>query len=149
MDPGAFPAFAESPAPSLFGLAPGGVCRAAGVAAGAVRSYRTVSPLPRRYATHAAVCSLWHFPWARPPDVIRHRIHGARTFLPDPPFGMGPAAVQPTDATGMGMMLAASRENGRMVKGMANSGSEWRTAAADYSPSLRAIRRLLSSAAAY
>jgi hypothetical protein len=30
----------------LFGLAPGGVCHAACVAAGAVRSYRTVSPLP-------------------------------------------------------------------------------------------------------
>src|SRR5262249_13082702 len=34
-------------APSLFGLAPGGVCRAADVAADAVRSYRTFSPLPR------------------------------------------------------------------------------------------------------
>ena len=30
----------------LFGLAPGGVCPAAVVAAGAVRSYRTLSPLP-------------------------------------------------------------------------------------------------------
>jgi len=39
------------PAPSLFGLAPGGVCRAADVAAGAVRSYRTLSPLPRLNAT--------------------------------------------------------------------------------------------------
>jgi len=34
-------------APSLFGLAPGGVCHAADVAADAVRSYRTFSPLPR------------------------------------------------------------------------------------------------------
>jgi hypothetical protein len=32
---------------SLFALAPGGVCRAAPVTGGAVRSYRTVSPLPR------------------------------------------------------------------------------------------------------
>jgi len=32
--------------PSLFGLAPGGVCRAADVTARAVRSYRTFSPLP-------------------------------------------------------------------------------------------------------
>ena len=32
-------------APSLFGLAPGGVCPAASVASCAVRSYRTVSPL--------------------------------------------------------------------------------------------------------
>ncbi|MEY3657949.1 MAG: hypothetical protein RL425_710 [Pseudomonadota bacterium] len=29
--------------PSLFGLAPGGVCRAASVTRGAVRSYRTLS----------------------------------------------------------------------------------------------------------
>ena len=35
------------PAPSLFGLAPGGVCRAAPVAGRAVGSYPTLSPLPR------------------------------------------------------------------------------------------------------
>ena len=34
--------------PPLFGLAPGGVCRAAPVTSRAVRSYRTFSPLPRR-----------------------------------------------------------------------------------------------------
>jgi len=34
-------------AASLFALAPGGVCRAAPVTRSAVRSYRTVSPLPR------------------------------------------------------------------------------------------------------
>ena len=53
--------------PPLCGLAPGGVCHAAAVTGGAVRSYRTLSPLPpvlRRGA--AAVCSLWHFPWGRP-----------------------------------------------------------------------------------
>jgi len=33
--------------PSLFGLAPGGACRAASVARDAVRSYRTISTLPR------------------------------------------------------------------------------------------------------
>ena len=32
--------------PSLFGLAPSGVCHAASVASRAVRSYRTLSPLP-------------------------------------------------------------------------------------------------------
>jgi hypothetical protein len=32
--------------PPLFGLAPGGVCRAGLVADPAVRSYRTISPLP-------------------------------------------------------------------------------------------------------
>ena len=37
----------RSHASFLFGFAPGGVCRAASVAGNAVRSYRTVSPLPR------------------------------------------------------------------------------------------------------
>ncbi len=49
--------------PPLFGLAPGGVCPAATVASRAVRSYRTVSPLP---AQAPAVCFLWHCPWGRP-----------------------------------------------------------------------------------
>ena len=39
---------ASAPVPPLFGFAPGGVCRAASVARGAVRSYRTLSPLPFR-----------------------------------------------------------------------------------------------------
>ena len=51
----------------LFGLAPGGVCRAAPVASRAVRSYRPVSPLPAR---RQAVCFLWHFPWGRPRRVL-------------------------------------------------------------------------------
>ena len=37
--------------PPLFGLAPGGVYRAAPIAGGAVRFYRTVSPLPQGVAT--------------------------------------------------------------------------------------------------
>jgi hypothetical protein len=45
--------------PSLFDFAPGGVCRAADVAAAAVRSYRTLSPLLHR---NEAVCFLWHCP---------------------------------------------------------------------------------------
>ena len=49
----------------LFGLAPGGVFPAAPVAGGAVRSYRTFSPLPAGRGV-PAVCSLWHFPWGRP-----------------------------------------------------------------------------------
>ncbi len=52
--------------PPLFGLAPGGVCRAASVAGRAVGSYPTVSPLPARSFAFAqdrpAVCSLWHCP---------------------------------------------------------------------------------------
>jgi len=44
------PELPPTPVPPLFGLAPGGVCRAAAVAGSAVRSYRTVSPLPVRVA---------------------------------------------------------------------------------------------------
>ncbi len=65
----------NEPAPSLFGLAPGGVCRAAGVAAGAVRSYRTVSPLPRPKAKNrGGLFSVALSLSLRPPDVIRHRM---------------------------------------------------------------------------
>src|SRR5882762_4106788 len=57
--------------PLLLGLAPGGVFPAATVAGGAVRSYRTISPLPPAGPTNgtgsgSAVCFLWHFPWGRP-----------------------------------------------------------------------------------
>ena len=54
--------------PPLRGLAPGGVYPAAPVARGAVRSCRTVSPLPWPMVSHGcgAVCFLWHFPWGRP-----------------------------------------------------------------------------------
>ena len=49
----------HAPARSLFGIAPGGACRAVTVASPAVGSYSTVSPLPARMQ---AVCFLWRFP---------------------------------------------------------------------------------------
>ncbi len=53
------------------------------VATGAVRSYRTVSPLPSQHCCRAwAVCSLLHFPWARAPQGLPGTLLcGARTFL--------------------------------------------------------------------
>ena len=51
-----------APRASLFGLAPGGVCRAADVATRAVRSYRTISPLPAPLARHLGGIFLLHFP---------------------------------------------------------------------------------------
>ena len=72
--------------PSLFGLAPGGVYRAARVAAGAVRSCRTLSPLPadrdkpgpgRRSALCGTVPGV--APAGRYPAPC---FRGARTFLP-------------------------------------------------------------------
>ena len=51
----------------LFGIAPGGACRAVPVARSAVGSYPTVSPLPHpQQAAIGAVCSLWRFPWGYP-----------------------------------------------------------------------------------
>ncbi len=60
--------------PLLLGLAPGGVYPAAAVAGGAVRSYRTISPLPpmpshatsSHWTTGLGGMFLWHFPWGRP-----------------------------------------------------------------------------------
>jgi len=89
--------------PSLFGLAPCGVYPAPGFTAGAVRSYRTISPLPRRRGSKLlqgcprpvpkkrggvaeAVSFLWHWPSAdleaRVPDVIRHTALRSSDFPP-------------------------------------------------------------------
>src|SRR5436305_6147309 len=71
--------FGPSP---LFGLAPGGACRAADVAARAVRSYRTLSPLP----ASLAAARRFAFCGAFPEVTLAGRypapcLHGARTFL--------------------------------------------------------------------
>src|SRR5271166_5302806 len=71
-----------APLASLFGLAPGGVCRAADVATRAVRSYRTISPLPAPLARHLGGIFLLHFPWAHAPQALPGTVPcGARTFL--------------------------------------------------------------------
>jgi len=60
--------------PPLFGLAPCGVYPATAIAGGAVRSYRTFSPLPRRQAGRYVLCGTGRQrPFERRrPDVIRH-----------------------------------------------------------------------------
>jgi len=71
--------------PFLFGLAPCGVYHALCIAAQAVRSYRTFSPLPPRTGRRA-VCFLWHWPSpgldAGVPDVIRHTALRSSDFPP-------------------------------------------------------------------
>jgi hypothetical protein len=71
---------------SLFGLAPCGVLPAADVATGAVRSYRTFSPLPRRSGhrpRRRAVCFLCHCPSSCPDRALPGALPcGVRTFLP-------------------------------------------------------------------
>ena len=55
----------------LLGLAPGGVYRAAIVTDNAVRSYRTLSPLPIfAILLIWAVFFLWHFPWGYPRRLL-------------------------------------------------------------------------------
>jgi len=56
-------------------------CRAA-LAPRAVRSYRTISPLPDLLAEPSAVCFLLHFPSARAAQALPGTLPcGARTFL--------------------------------------------------------------------
>ena len=70
--------------PSLFGFAPGGVYHAAPVSGGAVRSYRTLSPLPavcEHLGGRFAFCGT--FPRVAPAGYYPAPcFHGARTFLP-------------------------------------------------------------------
>ncbi len=57
---------------SLFGFAPGGVCPAAAVTSGAVRSYRTLSPLPLQ--CKGGLLSVALSLGSPPPGVTRHRV---------------------------------------------------------------------------
>ena len=65
----------------LFGLAPGGVYRAAGVGRrGALLPHLFTLAAPRERGL--AVCFLWHFPWAHTPQALPGTLPcGARTFL--------------------------------------------------------------------
>ena len=61
---------AGTSAPRIFGLAAGGVCRATRVTTRAVRSYRTISPLPARGGRYLSVALSVGLPRL---DVIQHR----------------------------------------------------------------------------
>src|ERR1700742_4745453 len=66
----------------LFGFAPGGACLAADVAARAVRSYRTLSPLPSRVAAIWRFAFCGAFPGVAPAGRYPAPYpYGARTFL--------------------------------------------------------------------
>src|SRR3954469_23566585 len=84
----------------LFGLAPGGVCRAASVAGRAVGSYPTVSPLPSRFTQGAnragGLFSVALSLGSPPPDVIRHRV-SVEPGLSSPDGCPSGAAIQPSD----------------------------------------------------
>ncbi len=81
--------------PPLFGLAPGGVCRAASVTSRAVRSYRTLSPLPVFPKEASAVCSLWHFPWGHPRRTLSGTVVSVEPGLSSR-AKIAPAAARPS-----------------------------------------------------
>lgn len=62
--------------PFLFDIAPDGVYRAASFTSRAVRSYRTLSPLPHKPKAVGGLLSvaLSLSPLPDPPDVIRHPV---------------------------------------------------------------------------
>jgi hypothetical protein len=63
-------------------LLPMGFAVPPNVATGAVRSYRTISPLPAPLARHLGGIFLLHCPWAHAPQVLPGIAPcGARTFL--------------------------------------------------------------------
>ena len=114
------------PAPLLFGLAPGGVCRAVPVARTAVRSYRTVSPLPAD--GRSLLCGT--FPGVTPAGRYpAPYVQGARTFLPGNLSVFAGTAVQPTDTTlGMGSRAAGVKR----VDQRAGSPASFRVAGAAF-----------------
>jgi len=79
----------------LFGLAPGGVCRAATIARRAVSSYLTISPLPPAVAG-GGVFSVALSSGSPPPGVTRHPALRSPDFPPVPAFAARePAATWP------------------------------------------------------
>ena len=112
----------SSLSPPLFGLAPGGVCRAADVAAGAVRSYRTVSPLPPPPTTgggrRSVLCGT--IPGLAPAGCYpAPLVHGARTFLPADPSGPPERPSGRLTNRGMGTLAAAVKRRGARSRGRA------------------------------
>lgn len=95
---------------SLFGIAPGGACRAAPVAGDAVGSYPTFSPLPRiPGGTAAAVSFLWRFPSDRSARALPGTVASGS---PDFPRTSRSAATRPS-APSRGMRSDGRRQSGR------------------------------------
>jgi hypothetical protein len=85
---------------SLFGLAPGGACRAAFLTVGAVVSYTTVSPLPSfAEASKGGLFSVALSLELLPAGVTRRRIRVEPGLSSS---ACAPAAVQPTGARDIG-----------------------------------------------
>ncbi len=96
----------------LFGLAPSGVYPATPVTRSAVRSYRTISPLPtQRTNREPAVSFLLHWPWTHVPQTLSGTLPcGARTFLQPPER---PAIIQ---LTCCGMLVESLSRGNRALR---------------------------------
>jgi len=93
----------------------------------AVRSYRTVSPLPRIPEDRSAVCSLLHFPSARAAQALPGTVPcGARTFLgtlsgdatvwPTPPAHCTRTAGLPSGSIASRPAIPAAARSGVLMK---------------------------------
>ena len=146
--------------PPLFGLAPGGVCRAASVAGRAVGSYPTVSPLPDWFAARKragpAVCSLWHFPWGRPRRPLTGTVSPWSPDFPHPAGCPRSAAIQPSDLrrltraappTWSSRPASSARVSGSAMPSTC-AGRKWRWKAFTISPRRHGDRRRDSRSAA-
>lgn len=104
--------------PPLFSLAPGGVYRAASVAGRAVRSYRTLSPLPAVFRGTGAggLLSVALSLGSPPPDVIRHRT-SVEPGLSSP--GDTPGSGRPAIWRGRNVGWMAPRVKGVLWDGIA------------------------------
>jgi hypothetical protein len=132
------PARLAARASLLFGFAPGGACLAADVTADAVRSCRTLSPLPakgRRFAFCGAVPEIalaGRYPAPCP--------HGARTFLRPKATAVRPADGRQYAAAGRrvkrGDVLARieAHQNGGRTSGVGERGDGRRNVLLDVLP---------------
>ena len=83
----------------LSGLAPGGVCLAAGIATGAggLLHHRFTLALRKRKASVTQCTSLWHLPSGSPAWPLASTVpYGARTFLGAKGKAIRPATVRLT-----------------------------------------------------
>jgi len=125
----------------LFGLAPGGVYRAIYIAAHAVGSYSTFSPLPQKRGGLFSVALSLGSP---PPGVTRHRIsmEPGLSSLHHLSALCG-AAVQPADTSFCSETVKRSKKNPTVSR---RSGFRWRLNFEDAYPRrmIRATRRQYS-----
>ena len=114
----------EAAAPPLFGLAPGGVYRAVLVTKNAVRSYRTLSPLPPPPSPVAkgGLLSVALSLGSPPPDVIRHRI-SMEPGLSSPPADTLALAKRPS-----GLLTSVIRGSGAVTSSGGDHSSQARSA---------------------